>query len=109
MNLGFLQIGFERPLFLLLLLLLPVIWYLSYGSLAGLGKWRRMFALLFRSVVFSLLVLALAQIQWKQSTDRLTVIYLLDQSESVPKSKRDFMLDYVHQAVKQLPGERSPA
>ena len=101
MNLGFLQIGFERPLFLLLLLLLPAIWYLSYGSLAGLGKWRRLFALLLRSVVFSLLVLALAQVQWKQSTDRLTVIYLLDQSESVPKAKRDFMLQYVHTAVKE--------
>ena len=101
MNLGFLQIGFERPLFLLLLLLVPVIWYLSFGSLAGLGKWRRFFALVLRSIVFSLLVLALAQVQWKQSTDRLTVIYLLDQSESVPKAKREFMLDYVHRAVKE--------
>ncbi len=98
MNLGF-EFGFDRPWFLLLFLLLPLIWILSFHSLAGLGRWRRIFALFFRSLVFSLLVLALAQTQWRQSTDRLTVIYLLDQSASIPQEKREFMLDYVYHSV----------
>lgn len=95
------EIGFERPLFLLLLLLVPVLWGLSFRSLAGLGRWRRIFALTFRTVVYTALVLALAKTQWRDKTDDLTVIYLLDQSESIPREKRDFMLDYVHREVAQ--------
>lgn len=90
---------FGRPAFLVLLLLLPVLWVVSFNSLAGLGKWRRMFALMLRSLVFSLLVFVLAQAQWPRTADRLTVIYLLDQSASIPKAKREYMLDYVYNAV----------
>ena len=100
MNLGF-EIGFDRPWFLLLLLLLPVMWYFSFNSLAGLGKSRRIFALLLRSLVVLLLVGALAQCKWQQKTDRLTVMYLLDQSESIPVEKREYMLDYVYEEVLQ--------
>ncbi len=98
MDLGF-DIGFERPWYLLLLLMLPLMWVLSFNSLAGLGNWRRMFALLIRTAVFTLLVMALANTQWRESTDRLTVIYVLDQSDSIPQAKRDLMLDYVEKAV----------
>ena len=98
MNLGF-EIGFDRPWFLLLLLLLPVLWIFSYNSLAGLGKFRRILALGLRTLVILLLVGALAQAKWQQKTNRLTVIYLLDQSESIPLEKRDFMLNYVYQEV----------
>ena len=58
-----------------------------------------MFALVLRSLVYSLLVFVLAQAQWPRTADRLTVIYLLDQSASIPKAKRDYMLDYVANAV----------
>ncbi len=98
MNFGF-EIGFDRPWFLLLLLILPLMWIISFNSLAGLGKRRRLFALLLRSLVVTLMVLALAQAKWQEKTDRLTVIYLLDQSESIPVEKRDFMLDYVFEEV----------
>lgn len=96
-----LEIAFDRPWFLLLLLLLPLIWLLGFRSLAGLGSWRRLFALTLRSIVVVMLVLALAQTQIRRTTDRLTVIYLLDQSESIPAAKRDFMLDYVFHAVEE--------
>ena len=100
MDLGF-QIGFDRPWFLLLLLLLPVMWVLSFNSLAGLGKWRRFFALALRTLVMLLLIAALAKTQWQKKTDKLTVIYLLDQSDSIPEDKRDFMLEYVIKEVNQ--------
>lgn len=99
-DLGF-EIGFERPWFLLLLILLPAIWILSFNSLAGLGRWRRILAFVLRTIVYSLLVLALANTQWRQSTDRLTVIFLLDQSDSIPPDKRAFMADYAYRAVKE--------
>ncbi|MEM9413153.1 MAG: vWA domain-containing protein [Planctomycetota bacterium] len=90
---------FGRPAFLILMLLLPALWVFSFNSLAGLGRVRRMAALLFRSLVYTLLVFALAQAQWPKTADRLTVIYLLDQSASIPQAKREYMLDYVYHAV----------
>ena len=98
MSQGF-EIAFDRPWFLTLFLLLPIIWWMGFHSLAGLGSWRRLFALLLRSIVVSLLVLALAQTQVRQTTDRLTVIYLLDQSDSIPAARRDMMLNYVFREV----------
>ena len=99
MDLGF-DIRFDRPWFLLLLLLLPFIWVYSFNSLAGLGRYRRWFAILLRTSVLTILVCALAQMQWQQKTDRLTVIYLLDQSESIPVEQRDLMLQYAAREVK---------
>jgi von Willebrand factor type A domain len=95
-----LKIAFDQPWWLLLLLLVPILWIFSFQSLSGLGPYRRLFALLFRTVVFSLLVLALAGIQLQKISDRVTVIYLLDQSESIPKLTREAMLEYVHEDVK---------
>lgn len=94
------KIAFDQPWWLLLLLLLPLLWLFSFHSLSGLGRYRRIFALLFRSTVFTLLVLALAGIQIQKISDRVTVIYLLDQSESIPKLTREAMLDYVMNDVK---------
>lgn len=90
-----LQIAFDEPWWLLLLVLVPILWFFSFKSLSGLGPYRRIFALLFRTVVFALLVLALAGIQLQKISERVTVIYLLDQSESIPKLTREAMLDYV--------------
>lgn len=90
---------FGRPAFLVLLLLIPLIWVMSFNSLAGLGNWRRILALILRTGVYTLLVLALAQAQWPRNADRLTVIYLLDQSSSIPEAKRNYMMKYAYDSV----------
>ena len=95
-----LQIAFDQPWWLLLLALVPLLWIFSFQSLSGLGPYRRLFALLFRTLVFTLLVLALAGVQLQKISDRVTVIYLLDQSESIPKLTREAMLTYVKEDVK---------
>jgi Mg-chelatase subunit ChlD len=94
-----LKIAFDQPWWLLLLALVPILWIFSFKSLSGLGPYRRLFALTFRTVVFTLLVLALAGIQLQKISDRVTVIYLLDQSESIPKATREAMLEYVMKDV----------
>src|SRR3954467_9439201 len=94
------KIAFDQPWWLLLLALVPLLWIFSFRSLSGLGPFRRVFALLFRTAVLVLLVLALAGIQIQKISDRVTVIYLLDQSESIPKLTREAMLDYVMKDVK---------
>ncbi len=93
------EVIFGRPWFLCLLALIPVLWFVSFRSLAGLGKIRRNVALCLRSLVVVGIVLALAEIQVRQSSERVTVIYLLDQSESIPAPKRQSMLDYVVREV----------
>ncbi|MCA9169176.1 MAG: VWA domain-containing protein [Planctomycetales bacterium] len=92
---------FDQPSYLWLLLLLPIIWKLSYRSLGGLGRWRRLFALAFRSLVLIAIVMALAEFQYLRRSDRVTVIYLLDQSASIPQAQREAMVQYVKDAVKE--------
>ena len=93
------EIGFSRPWYLWLLALLPLLWLVSFRSLSGLGPYRRLFALAFRTLVFALVVVALAEIQMLRISDKVTVTYLLDQSESIPVVQRQAMLDYVQKAV----------
>ncbi len=94
-----LRIAFDHPWFLLLLLLVPVLWIFSFRTLSGLGPYRRIFALLFRTFVFTLLVFALAGVQLQKISDKVTVLYLLDQSESIPKLTREAMIQYVMKDV----------
>src|SRR5688572_8226178 len=95
------QIGFNRPEFLWLLAILPVLWVWSFRSLAGLGRIRRVVILLLTSTVVALLIAALAEIQLQQISERITVIYLLDQSESIPAYQREAMLRYVKLEVEK--------
>ncbi len=90
---------FEQPQWLWLFAFLPVIWWVGLDPLRRLGGFRRWAALLLRTLVIGMLVLALARVQWKQAADRMTVFFLLDQSESIPAESRRFMLDYAANAV----------
>jgi uncharacterized membrane protein len=99
-TMGQFEISFQYPLWLLLLATIPVVWWLGVKSLSGIGPWRRLFALLFRSLVMLLVIFAIAGIQWVWSSKKLTVIYLLDQSDSIPPAKRQLMFDYAIQNVK---------
>jgi len=95
------RVTFESPWYLLLLLLVPVLWWLSYRGLAALGRFRRLAALGLRSAVLTLFVLAAAQTQMVRVSDRLTVIYLLDQSQSIPAESRRAMVGYVNEAIQR--------
>ncbi|MEZ6135193.1 MAG: glutamine amidotransferase [Pirellulaceae bacterium] len=93
--------AFEYPWLLALLLIIPLLWFASFTSLASLGPGRRLAALLFRSIVILLIVFAIAGIQWVWISDKLSVIYLLDQSDSIARGKRDIMLNYAIESVKR--------
>ena len=93
------SLGFRSPGYLLLLALLPLLWWFSIRSLAGLGSLRRLIALALRTVVLVAVVLALAEVQWIRTEERLTVIYLLDESQSIPVARRKAMSDYVNKSI----------
>jgi len=92
---------FEQPWYLCLaLLIIPALWWFSFRSLAGLGPVRRVVALSLRSLLVLLLVAALAGFQFQWASDRLAVLYLLDQSASIPEAQRQSMMEYVVKEVK---------
>jgi len=93
------KLDFDSPYYLSLLALVPILWWFSYGSLAGLGRVRRLLALGLRTLVLVLFVLAAAEIQLVRTSERLTVIYLLDQSWSIPEAHRQAMIDDVNEAI----------
>jgi len=76
-----LTIGFDRPEYLLLLLLVPVLWVLSFRTLALLGRVRRLLAIALRTFVLLLIIAALSEMQLERATEKVTVIYVLDQSD----------------------------
>jgi uncharacterized membrane protein len=81
-----------QPAWLLLLLLIPVLVYFSYRSLAGLGPVRRWVALGLRCALILLLSLALAEIRLRHPNENVTVLFLVDRSLSVPE-EHDLTVD----------------
>lgn len=100
------RLEFDRPGYLtLMVLLIPLVWF-GWRHLAALGMFRRGLAIALRSVVWAVIVAALAGVQWVRTDDRVTVMYVLDQSESVPTVKRQAMLDYVIRNVQRHRDDR---
>ncbi len=80
-----------RPFLLLLLLLLPLLYYGHRRSLVDLGRWQRQISLALRSVIFILLILSLAGLQYLKTDDRLAVVFLADISEDGLEEAQGFI------------------
>jgi uncharacterized membrane protein len=91
---------FANPVALVLLglLVLVVVWVRR--SLAGLGKVRGAVALALRVAITLLIVLALARLQWSMTQDDLSVIYVLDRSQSIPVEAQKQALEFVRESQK---------
>lgn len=101
------QLSFDHPWYLALLLVLPLMWWFSYRSLAGLGTVRRAVAIALRSLVFALIIAALAEANLVRTSERLTVIFLLDQSSSIPEEQKLAMIDYTNEAIERYREEEN--
>ncbi len=95
-----LTVGRPWWLVLLPLLIVPLVLF-SYKSLAGLGKVRRVFAILIRASVVSAIVLALAEVQTVRRNEKLTTMYVIDSSESIPQEYRGTILSFVSEDSKK--------
>ncbi len=93
-------IGFEYPFYLLLLAVIPLIVWIGSRSLAGLGTWRAVIAIILRCCVCTLVIFAIAGLRFIWTSDKTVVIFLLDQSDSIPSAKRQLMLRYAISNVK---------
>jgi uncharacterized membrane protein len=87
----------------LLLLLAPGLGFIAWKSLAAGPGPRKWVAFGLRSVVLLLLVLALADLRIAERSDKLSVIFLLDHSASVPTEERDRSLLRVAEFLRTMP------
>src|SRR5207248_3315908 len=96
-------LAFSRPgALLLLLLLVPLAVYLSRTSMALLRRNRRRFSLGLRVFIIVLLVMALSGLEVVQASDRLSVVFLLDRSDSISPAQKAQQAQYVAGALKQM-------
>ncbi|NLX15183.1 MAG: VWA domain-containing protein [Phycisphaerales bacterium] len=98
-------ISFDRPAWLWLLLVIPVLATISTRSLSGLDPYRRALAVTLRSLVVVLLAIALAQIQFVKRNENIAVIFVLDRSRSIPEDLRFKTQEYVRKVVSETKGE----
>jgi uncharacterized membrane protein/Mg-chelatase subunit ChlD len=71
-------------------------------SLAGLSGARRWTALVARSLVMTLLILCLAGLQWTQTSKSVSVVYVLDRSDSIPPDLKAAEEEFVRRTRKQM-------
>lgn len=94
-----LTITVGQPWWLLaLVVVLPPLWWFSRKSLSGLGRFRRTLAILLRTAVITLVVLALAEVQTVRTSDKLTTIFVVDASQSIPQEWQGRLLQYINAA-----------
>ena len=96
---NWLTLAFDQPLWLLLLLGLPVVAWMSRKSLASMGRGRQAMAIVLRCAVLTVLVFALAEIQLVRITERIAAYFLLDQSFSLTAEQRDAVSQYAAAAT----------
>ena len=87
---------------LLLLIALPLVWALGFPRHAFRRR-RDVSSLVLRSIIVTLLVLALAGMQLAQEVDRLAVVFLVDASDSMDAAAETAQLEYIRAALEQKP------
>lgn len=102
-------IAFEKPLFLFLLLFIPVIWRMTRGARYRVqSPLNRGIVLAVRSLIISSLALALSDPALIRRSDRVNLFFILDISESVSREAQKAAVDYMRRASLDL-GEEDQA
>ena len=101
------MIQFTRPLVLLLLIPLGYYtWWFADRSLADMSRFRSRLALVLRLAIITMLVFALAGARIVRDSTQQCVVFALDVSDSIPKSKQDAALAYVNDAMKSMKSDQ---
>ena len=101
------QFEFNQPEWLWLLLCLPFLWLVFRRTLVDLSQRQLIAGLVVRGSVCSLLVLALSGLTILKSTDRVFVVFAVDQSLSVDEKKgRDVAQQFIDAATARVEADR---
>ena len=99
--------SFSYPWLLLLLGALPLIFWLG-GLRAAPAGGAEIISLALRLLIALLLILGLAGLELRRAADELSVVYLVDHSDSMPPAAQQVALDYVRQALQEMgPNDQS--
>ncbi|MHB1457543.1 MAG: VWA domain-containing protein [Armatimonadota bacterium] len=104
------MLQFTKPAYLILLI--PLIYFMyrmTKHSLADMSAFRAKASLVLRSVILLMLVLALADVRMVRDVSQQCVVFALDMSDSIPKSKRDSAVEYINRALKNLTSNQKAA
>jgi uncharacterized membrane protein len=97
------MLEFSRPVWLFLLLALPaIVWLGLRFSFASLGPYQRLVSILIRCMIWSLLVCALAGVQFVRISDRVSVMLARDSSDSIDRPLMDQALTDIEAARKTM-------
>ncbi len=97
------SITFTHPQYLWAFLLLPLVWLLAFNAPRALSAQRQRISVILRSLVLTALILALAGMELRRPVDNLTVVFLVDVSDSMPGGSLDDATNYVRDAVEAMP------
>ena len=92
---------FASPLFLLLLLLVPVAAWMGWPS-RGPARKREFLSLALRLIIIVCLVFSLADLEDLQGGDDLAVVFLVDVSDSMPQEAVNAEVEYVRAALEEM-------
>ncbi len=94
---------FGEPWALLLLAALPFFPLLAQWSRSGLERGRSIAGTVLRVLLFTAVVLSLADAQWVSRTYRTATIFLLDHSYSIPQEVQQKSLEWINARLKEMP------
>ena len=84
-------------------------WRLSKQSLADMSRFRSGLSLGLRLAMVTMLILALAGARLVRNASQQCVVFALDASDSIPKTKQDEALRYINTALKTLKSDQKAA
>ncbi len=83
-------------------LVVPIIWF-ARRHLAALSPTRRMLAIILRCITVIILVALLARLTRTRKNEQLTLIAVIDRSQSIPARLQQASLDYLSKALVSKP------
>ena len=98
------ELEFSSPWMFLLLAFAPWIWWLQAAGHAGLPPGRGAWAGFIRLLLFGMLTIVLAEPRAVRTSDRVSVVYNIDVSDSV-RPWRNEALEFVAQTAAEKPAE----
>jgi len=97
-------VQFDTPVWLIPIPVLCLIAaWMARRSLAGLGTITRWVALAVRLIVIALILIAMAEPQWRREAKDVAAIVVLDTSESVPSAKQSEVEEFIREAAARHP------
>ncbi len=96
-------LDFEKPGWLLLLLLIAPCFYLAWKSVGGLSATKAYVSFTLRTLVITCLAVAMAEPVWSKRGEGLTTVVLLDRSNSIPGRLKEESLEFLRAAAQQKP------